>query len=101
MKSPVLSLLGLLMLVVPASAETARHRHHHRHRHVVGTHARHGEAGFPITAAKDSIRINSVGEVISQPVPVIRKERNFDNRAKQDLSKPQPQPAPANPAPQP
>ena len=100
MKSPVLSLLGLLMLVAPASAGSARHHHHFGHRHIVGTHARHGESGFPITAAKDSIRINSVGEVISQPVPIIRKERNFNDRARQDLSKPQPQPQ-STPTPQP
>lgn len=87
MKSPVVSLLGLLVLVAPASAETVRHRHpHHGRAHIVGTHARHGEAGFPITAAKDSIRINAVGEVISQPVPVIQKERNFNTRANQDLT---------------
>ena len=86
MKSPIFSLLTLLVLVAPASAKAGRHHRTHHHGHIVGTHAQHGEVGFPITAAKDSIRINAVGEVISQPVPVIQKEQNFNNRAKQDLT---------------
>ena len=91
MKSPVVSLLALLILALPAWAETARpHRPRHAHGHIVGTHARHGEPGLPITAAKDSIRINAVGEVISQPVPVIQKEKNFDTRVRQNPSSPQP-----------
>ncbi len=98
MKYPVVSLLALAALIAPASAETHRH-HHYRHvrGHVVGTRARQNEEGFPITAAGDSIRINAVGEVISQPAPIIEKERKFQDRAKQDLTKPQrqdPQAAP-------
>ena len=89
MKPLVLSSLALLVLVAPASADSNRHHRKHRHgHHVVGTHPRHGEVGFPITAAKDSIRINAVGEVISQPVAVIEKERTFNDRAKRDLSTP-------------
>lgn len=97
MKLPLLAPVALLIAFAPAEAHGVRHHHGH----VVGTHARHGEAGFPITAAKDSIRINAVGEVISQPVPVIEKERNFDARSRHELSTPQPQvppvPAPSQP----
>lgn len=78
-------ILGALLFAVtiaPADAMTGRHR---GHRHV----SRSGEAGMPITAERDSIRINSVGQVISQPVPVIEKEKKFNTRANRDLAKPQ------------
>ncbi|WP_319934988.1 hypothetical protein [Lichenihabitans sp. Uapishka_5] len=83
-----MSLMIVLALGLPASAEPRHHGHsaHHRGRHIVGTHPRRGQAGFPITAAQDSIRINAVGEVISQPVPIIQKERNFNARARRNLA---------------
>jgi hypothetical protein len=82
------SLLVISVAVVPAAA-APRHRASHRFHHS-------GEAGMPITAERDSIRINSVGQVISQPVPVIEKERNFNSRAQQDLRRtPAAPPAPS------
>jgi hypothetical protein len=87
----MISALILLAAVAPA---TAARRHH-----IVGRHPGANAAGMPITAERDSIRINSVGQVISQPVPVIQKEKNFNARAEHQLSAP-PQtatPAPASP----
>jgi hypothetical protein len=75
--------LILLAATLPAAATMRHHRHHRGYAH-------DGGPGMPITAERDSIRINSVGQVISQPVPVIEKERNFENRAQHELSKPQP-----------
>lgn len=86
------SLLVISVAVVPAAA-SPRHRAPHRFHHS-------GEAGMPITAERDSIRINSVGQVISQPVPVIEKERNFNSRAQQDLTKTPAAPPAAPQAPQ-
>ena len=87
--------LALLLATLPAGAAT---RHHHARRM-----ARHsGEAGMPITAERDSIRINAVGQVISQPVPVIQKEKNINSRINQELAKPPAaSPAPAAPSPTP
>jgi hypothetical protein len=54
---------------------------------------------MPITAQGGSIRINGVGEVISQPTPVIQKERNFNQRAQKELvGKPAATPAGTPPA---
>ena len=82
--------LLLVAATLPASAFTHRH-------HATGAH-RSFASGMPITAEPDSIRINSVGQVISQPVPVIEKEKNFNSRTQRDLSKPFTETAPGAPA---
>ena len=87
----IAGILALLCATLPAGAVT---RHHH------GMVRHSGEAGLPITAEPDSIRINAAGQVLSQPVPAIQKEKDFDSRAQRDLAHPRPAPgAPPQPAP--
>ena len=64
MKPVALGALALLIFVGPVLARTHGSRHHSR------VHTRTAVRGMPIIAGSDAVRINSVGEVITSPVPI-------------------------------
>jgi hypothetical protein len=75
----------VLMVVLAGCGPALAGPHRHRTHMVRSSHTR--EVGFPITTAKDSVRINSVGEVLSD-APPLRSDQTSMPPVNQPAAKP-------------